>query len=511
MTRGAKIGILLGAGGAFLGLAIPAVGLWWMLRPAPPKESLLARLDVAGPYVILATRRSSTDYALAIEKAAALHAEAERVDFDPQELDAVRDALRKTHPRYALVFIQPDELDVNFAWRWLSMTSQIDDDPFVDVRTGFITGATPEDARAFVERITAAAAGRSRLPGVFVDNLGPAEQGTQPFFNTFPRAVMLPPAFEQRFTSRSISHGKRGFTDERLTALEGAGLLHFGGHGHPDCIDDGLSAAQVSRLKLSPCVVFNGACYTGVTHRWYDQATGSVAEKTVVPGDSFCLRLLQNGVLAYLAALHPDHGMPVYQEMEFLACHGASLGDVIKYTYDGVVVGAGGKLPVFEPLAGETPSPDWTPADIMLKGTSARILLGDPALVVCDPFLPAPFSTNTTEHGGNLRVTATLANPDLKSTFTDTYYNDLNPQAPFNDRALVMVELPEGWGTVSNVEVIGVDARGKALPNRVVGYAVEQDDRHYKLHVQIDVPAQGFQQSAFRVKGATIELVVKRQ
>src|SRR4029453_15199010 len=203
-------------------------------------------------------------------------------------------SLRKIQPRYALVFIQPDELDVNFAWRWLTMTSGIDDDPFADVRTGFITGATPEAARAFVERIAAGAAGQFRLAGALVDNLGPFEQGTQTFFKTFPGAMMLPASFEERFTGRSISHGKGSFTDDRLSALAGAGLVHFGGHGHPQCIDDGVKAAQVSQLKLSPCVVFNGACYTGVTHRWFDQMTGTVSEKTVEPGDSFCLNLLQN-------------------------------------------------------------------------------------------------------------------------------------------------------------------------------------------------------------------------
>jgi hypothetical protein len=508
MTRRAKIAVLLCAGGALLGIAIPAAGLWWLLRPAPPKASLRVKLDDAGPYVILATEKSKTAYAPAIEKALALHAGAERLDFDPDDFNGVLDSLQKIRPRYALVFIQPDELDVNFAWRWLTMTSRIDDDPFVDVRTGFITGATPEAAEAFVDRIAAAAAGRFRLPGALIDNLGPAAQGTQPYFNTFPRAMMLPATFEQRFTARSISHGKGSFTDDRLTELAGAGLVHFGGHGHPQCIDDGVRASQVPQLKLSPCAVFNGACYTGVTHRWYDQMTGTISEKTVERGDSFCLNLLQNDVLAHLAALHPDHGMPVYQEMEFLATQGASLGDVIKHTYDGVVLGAGGKLPAFELLADGDALPNWTPADIMLKGTAARVLLGDPALVVCDAFLAAPFTVKTAAEGNNLRVTATLANADLKSTFTDTFYNDLNREAPFNDRALIVVDLPEGWDAVSKIQATKINAGGKELSHRVVGYAVERDGEQRRLHVQIDVPASGFQQSRLRVAGAAVEFVV---
>src|SRR5207247_1141576 len=103
--------------------------------------------------------------AKAIEKAKSLHPEAELVEFEPDKLDELLPVLEKAQPRYALVFVQPDELDVNFAWRWLTLASQIDDDPFIDVRTGFICGRTPQAAEAFVERIAEAAAGHLQLPG----------------------------------------------------------------------------------------------------------------------------------------------------------------------------------------------------------------------------------------------------------------------------------------------------------------------------------------------------------
>jgi hypothetical protein len=356
----------------------------------------------------------------------------------------------------------------------------------------------------------AAASGRVRIPGACVDNLGPAEQAPPASFHTFPGAMMLPAALSERFTARSISHGKSGFTDERRTTLDGAGLVHFGGHGHPDRIDDGLRADQLPGLGLAPCVVFNGACYTGVTSRWFDETGGVTAEKIVAADDSFCLRMLQKDVAGYLAALHPDHGMPVYQEMEYLACDGSSLGEVIKHTYDGVVLGAGGKLPAFEPLSGRAASTFTTPADVMLKGTAARVLFGDPALIVCDGFLTAPFSFKSVEAEGGLRVTATVTNADLKSTFTDTYYNDLNPQAPFNDRALVIMDLPDGWDRVAAVESIAVTAAGKTLPHRLVGHAVEREGNRFRLHVQIDVPATGFQQSPLRACGTTVEFSAKR-
>jgi hypothetical protein len=510
MTRGTRFGLIFALGGTLLGLVVPAAGLVWMLKPPAPKEPLTLQVDAAGPYVILATKRAATQYQAAIEKAVSLHAGAERIVFEPDDLDDTLARLRKIEPRYALVVIQPDELDVNFGWRWLTMTSQIDDDAFVDVRTGFITGATPAAVEAFVDRIASAASGRLKIPGACVDNLGPAEQAPPASFNSFPGAMMLPAALGERFAARSISHGKTGFTDNRLATMAGAGLVHFGGHGHPDRIDDGLRATQLPALQVAPCVVFTGACYTGVTGRWFDQTTGATVENAVSPDDSFCLRLLQKDVVAYLAALHPDHGMPVYQEIEFLACQRASLGDVIKHTYDGVVLGAGGKLPTLELLSAGAPADFKSPADVMLKGTAARVLFGDPALVICDGFLPAPFSLKTTEESGTLRVTATVTNSDLKSSFTDTFYNDLNPQAPFNDRALLAVDLPDGWKSVTSIDNLRVTARGKELPHRLVGFAVEQEGARFRLHVQIDVPAQGFQQSRLRTRGASVEFMAKK-
>ncbi len=100
----------------------------------------------------------------------------------------------------------------------------------------------------------------------------------------------------------------------------------------------------------------------------------------------------------------------------------------------------------------------------MLKGTAARILIGDPTLIVCDGFLPAPFSVETAEEGRTLHVIAKVTNPDLKSTFTDTFYNDLNPQVPFNDRALLVVKLPDETDQ-SGVSHFGYDDVGNLISN----------------------------------------------
>jgi len=322
------------------------------------------------------------------------------------------------------------------------------------------------------------------------------------------------PVYEERVALNSISHGTTGFTDDRLDSMQDAGLIHFGGHGYPDRIVDGLTGQQANRLQIPPCVVFNGACYTGVTCRWYEQwtANGIVRDRSVAADECFCLNLLKNSAVAYLAALHPDHGIPVYQEMEYLAYSGASLGDVMRHTLNGVILGNGGELPIFEPFTGNMPSPQWAPSEVMLKGTAARVLFGDPALIVTDAFTKPPFDTSTEVIDSNkLRITAVLTNTELKSEYTDTYHADLasNKQL-FNDRALIIVELPAGWDEVESVEVSSVKASGRDLQHRLVGYVVESDDKINRLHVQVDVPTTGYMQSPFRRAGATVVLSVSR-
>ncbi|MBM4017664.1 MAG: hypothetical protein FJ288_04940 [Planctomycetes bacterium] len=408
------------------------------------------------------------------------------------------------------MFILPEELDVNFAWRWLRLTAAVDDDPFVDVRTGFITGESAQAVVSFVQRIRGAAEGRLALPAALVDNLGPNTMAAKSAFQKSVGSFFLP-SLASRCGVSSISHGAGGFPDEQLASMDGAGLLHFGGHGYPDRIEDGLDAVQVRRLKIAPCIVFNGACYTGVTCLWYDFRTGQIEEKRVLPERCFCLGLLAGGTVGYLAALHPDHGIPVYQEMEYMAFTGAPLGDVIKHTHDGVILASGAAVPDLAALRAGTPAPKWTPSEVMRNGTAARVLFGDPALIVTDAMTAPPFQVALTPAGEReWKVVATLKNPELRSTFTDTYRADLaSDPTLFNDRALISCDLPEGCDGVKEVRVVRVLTQGATLPHRLVGFAVEKDMGARRLHVQVDVPTTGYMQSALRRAGATVELEIR--
>jgi hypothetical protein len=516
VSRGRAIGWAAGAAGF---LAVNAFILVLLVRNfssvtgaqgGAVRESFSVRLDAPGPYLIVSTEGASRIYTNALAQARKLHPDALETVFPVNDFSGVRQVLQQQRPRYALVFILPEELDVNFAWRWLTLTTELDADPFVDVRTGFITGKNAGAADKFMARIAAAVEGQFSLPAVMVDNFGPNAAAPAGAFNTRPNNSFLP-ALARRCQLRSISHGTQGFTKERLDSMEAAGFVHFGGHGSPDRIVEGLLGAWVPQLKLAPCIVFNGACYTGVTRRWFE--LGPAVEERSVAEDSFCLNLLANNVIGYFAALHFDHGMPVYQEIEQMAVSGQTLGDIIKHTHDGVILASGGKLPAFEVLSDGMPAPKWSPSELMRKGTASRILFGDPALIVAGAFTAPPFTiTVSAQSESILRITAVLNNDRLQATFTDTYHDDLAAQKNmFNDRALIVCELPADWKEVANLEVTKAEAGGKSIPHRLVGFGVEHDENKHRLCAQVDLAARGFMKSDFRRAGATVVLVARKK
>lgn len=525
MQRSRIVGITVGLVGGALGLVISAYFLFFFnpdqgvplggppgAPPAPEGLPALApHLDDHGAYMILASPRAQDQYGDAMAVARELHPCAVGAVFDPADPAAVLPELRAQSPRFALIFVLPDELDANVAWAWLRTVSQVDDDPFADVAAGWITGATPEDALAFMQRIRDAAGGATTLPARLVDHLAADPTADPAMFQQMPGSFFLP-SFQGRLGVESVTCGVRGFGAERMGVLDGAGLLHFGGHGYPDQIVDTLNAAWVNRLALSPCAVFNGACYTGVTGRWFDMATGAIEEKQVQPGQSFCLAMLRNPVVAYFAALHADHGIPVYQEMEYLAASGAPLGEVIKHTHDGLVLANGGELPEF---AGFVPGSvvQWTPSEFMLVGTGTRVLFGDPALILTPAFADQPFARAVSRDRDVMRVTFSLANPQFRSTYTDTYHGDLaaDPNG-FNDRALLSVPLPPEWnGGGARAEVVSATAGGNPTEFRLVGQAVERRGEEAELLVQVDFPTTGYMRSDFRGQGSVVELRVTRE
>jgi len=496
-------------------------GLCWGAGTRDPLETII---DERGPYLILATEAAAKSFAEAIRTARELHPDAAEAAFDPESGFAkAKEAIGRVRHRYALVFVLPEELDCRVAWEWLRVCTEVDRDPFVDVRSGFATGASPTACAAFLRRIATVAKREAKLPPIFGENLGPTMVGTKANLSRASGSFMLP-VYERRFETFTISHPPGALVDPAKAGLAWTGIVHLGGHGFPDGIVDGLRANGLSRLALAPCVIFNGACYTGVTARWFDvtNADGLVHEQIIPPEKSFSLGILDTPVVGYLAALHPDHGLPVYQEMEFLATTGGSLGDAIKSTYDGIVLANGGRLPIFERLEDRKQAPRWTPSEMMLKGTASRILFGDPSLVPFAAFAKDPLETTCTDKDNALRITASVVHPELLNSLTDTYHSDLSTDRNlFNARVLLSVRLPEDWNSVAQVKTTSASVarsflerirrqEAQKIQHRVVGFAVEEEGAGRSLRVQVDLSSTGYRESPFLRAGSVLELEATR-
>jgi len=97
---------------------------------------LHVRVDASGPYLILVTAKAHRHYSEAIAVARQLHPAAVEQTFNPDDLPEAKKVLLARQPHYILLFMKPEELDVNFAWQWLTLCTQLNDDPLVAARTG---------------------------------------------------------------------------------------------------------------------------------------------------------------------------------------------------------------------------------------------------------------------------------------------------------------------------------------------------------------------------------------
>jgi hypothetical protein len=333
---------------------------------APPAANL-------GKLVVLTDVPKSDPWYRVVERVVEAKKPAAVLEFPVGQIEAVRDGLLRELPEFAIVVARPDELDVNLHFALLELTASLDADPFVDVAFGYVTGATPEEAIAFVDRFTAVAK-KKALPRTLYD-FGPIAQGDAQFGG--PIAHPLAKGWKKSWAF----HGPVAEFRKQQKDLSGHGVLHAGGHGMPWGIDEGLQGADLraAGYDLSPALYFSGPCYCGVTGGWFDTRQGAVQRSVVEPERSFALAAIAQGVSALFAGFDPDRGETCEQELEHLLVHGDALGHAIKETYDGVVVARrDAALELVRYQVGERP-PHRGIVDTMTCGGASRALFGDPS------------------------------------------------------------------------------------------------------------------------------------
>lgn len=319
----------------------------------------------------------------------------------PFAWDRLRDAFAAIEglaPESVLVFTDPRDLDANRHFDFLERAARLDADPFVDFAFGYVTAATPEEARAFVANLLRAdARGGPRR----ILEFAPGEAND---FEGFSRDPVARGFDRARLSYASVPWllGREG------SRFAGCSVLQIFGHGSPEGISGGPTGRDLraSGIDLYPAVAFCGPCYCGVTHRWFDPTGGRVRARTVEPLDAFSLALIARGATAAFAGLDPDRGESARQELETLLSSGGTLGEAAKSTWDDVVLGY--RREPFSLVRYEEgrPPPQEDDLDTMLTGGACRVLLGDPTVRPFEKAIEAPWKTRLEIGRGTLAVLA---------------------------------------------------------------------------------------------------------
>ncbi|MCP3858606.1 MAG: hypothetical protein GY704_03045, partial [Phycisphaeraceae bacterium] len=269
-----------------------------------------------------------------------------------------------------VLVVRPTTLDVHFHYEILERASRLDGDSFVDFRLGYVTGATADDAVAFVEGI--AKARKKGIPRTILQ-FGPSTRPS-PLSNPGPHA------WAKGFTLRRYSHAQDAKdVCEQLKGLRGIGILSAGGHGEPEGVAHGLRGAEIraAKLELFPALYFSGPCYCGVPGRWYKPERGLYVENTVPSSESFLLALIGAGATGVFAGLDPDRGETNHREREDVIA-GSTLGEASKNTYDDVVLAYRRKALVLPRYVVGKRAPFRDIHDNMISGAACRALFGLP-------------------------------------------------------------------------------------------------------------------------------------
>src|SRR5437773_4406016 len=273
----------------------------------------------------------------------AAHRRGKIVSLDIANLSAFRDALRQKPPHYVAVVLRPEQLDYVLARKFLVMATQIDDDPFVDFSYGFVTGATAEEALAFVARSIQSEQTR-REPNLGSIGVWEIPRSTE-VLGTFPSRNSSIAHLEGRLASpRQLQNEERDtqFIETFLPKLQGKSVVVFSGHGLPREVVGGPTWKDLAGLSLDSAVALNIACYTGVTETWFenDRNDRLVRKRKVPMSESFALALLRTGVIGYVAYVcGRPAGPELFTDVSSLVSEGMSLGDVRRRDYDKIVLG----------------------------------------------------------------------------------------------------------------------------------------------------------------------------
>ena len=438
--------------------------------------------------------------------------------FDPGDMGALAARLRRDPPKRMILVVRPQTIDVEWAHRLLEVATGVDEDPFLDVPYGLVTGRDPAAAVRFAERVVASSRGSAaRTAGLFGSWEGPVAPTGQPLpalaslgFDATHAYVLTSAAKESRDTQAR----------EALERMAGRGLCLFFSHGYPDRMEACFTAEELRRsgVRLDGTVLVNCACFNGCPGRWWAPGPqGMQAMPPPAPEASVALELLDRGVAAYVAGVDAWHGPLAMQMAMHLADDGATLGDAQACMVNRLAMEMAPQRVSFAPVeqrkfAGEGPEnrrfnaaamvvygdPGWAP---FAEGAprNARAALVDPATGRMELTLAPPVR-------GMPGADAMLTQSQLLDYFS-IRSPDVMREAAFElHRA---VPWPEPLPPAPALRVVKAECGDQPLPTGPVQAMVESrpDGRWLQVRVPLAVRAYGSTWLlGLGAKGATIVL-----
>ena len=356
---------------------------------------------------------------------------------------ALEEELLERKPRYLALVLAPETIDANLPRQLVPILARFGADPFVDCAFGLITGATGEETLHFVKNILRAPEGR--LPAKKFEAVAVA----------LDHCVYLSPRSKAGGVERVLETTELWMTGqqedwEEFLSLHrgetrGAGLVEWGHCGDSQGIwlfsmyrnmDDEkhwkytpekvgwnpegemprlTPAKLLDGVDLFPAVVLNGSCHSAVTHNTmvgpdiistFGDTDGLVRFFPIEPEESFPLMAISHGATAYIAPLAANNANRVSIEQWQILAGGTSLGEVMKRTYDELVMGAAAhelRFALFEDGQREVQ------AAPMFDDTVHRVLFGDPAFTAWNEPVATTHDVQVValEEGNTLRITIT--------------------------------------------------------------------------------------------------------
>jgi|GEM_PF-3573993 len=456
---------------------------------AQSRETAPAKRAAFDTYVVAIEEGAGKDWQNVGEELAK-HRKGEVIAFNADDLKALVPQLRELRARYLAMVMRPQTLDANVPRELVPLLTTIDDDPFVDVAFGVITGANAADALKLVNNtIRAEKVGvPERALGLHAGTVDKCiEYGEQANIHYVPGRPF--PYREHCVYGRDPDW--KSWWEQRRERLKGNGLIDLGSCGDSQGIWLFTDQRNMERDKhwkydpkkvgqdpkgemprltpeiifgdksgpdIFPAVVINGSCHSAVTCRTvvaadivctFGTTDGKVIMHEIAPHESFPLTAIARGCTAYIGPLAANHASRASIEESYMLTMGVPLGDVMMRCYNELVMGAKDRNIAVPRLVHGQPEPEnegWC----MWVDCLHRVVIGDPAF---NPFpKPAPDveDVSVEQSGNKVRVTLEVNAPGNDARIWDPWTKDGGNYA----RLLALAKLPSRVTNASAARIV---------------------------------------------------------